>query len=233
MMFRYLYPKALLVTEQPASSLPQFQLESGMAPKFLSSVERLRHLVESSSLCDVNYASLTNDILLERRSQERTQSAKQSVARSAETCGSRPQSPASMLELSSSFWPEAYTSTDGVSKLFNYMTYQEDTTDFTLANHYVIFYVKGRRQWMRLAASVIFGVESLLWDCERVATSLGSAYEPPGGLDSLLKAFLESHPNLEQDTHLKAVKSLVIFFNDYPNNHHTIQFKYILLSTAV
>jgi hypothetical protein len=29
------------------------------------------------------------------------------------------------------------------------------------------------------------------------------------------------------------VLSIVIFFNDYPNNHHTIQFKYILLSTAV
>jgi hypothetical protein len=29
------------------------------------------------------------------------------------------------------------------------------------------------------------------------------------------------------------VKSIVIFFNDYPNNHHTIQFKYILFSTAV
>jgi hypothetical protein len=30
-----------------------------------------------------------------------------------------------------------------------------------------------------------------------------------------------------------SVKSIVIFFNDYPNNHHTIQFKYILFSTAV
>jgi hypothetical protein len=30
-----------------------------------------------------------------------------------------------------------------------------------------------------------------------------------------------------------SVLSIVIFFNDYPNNHHTIQFKYILLSTAV
>jgi hypothetical protein len=29
------------------------------------------------------------------------------------------------------------------------------------------------------------------------------------------------------------VLSIVIFFNDYPNNDHTIQFKYILLSTAV
>jgi hypothetical protein len=29
------------------------------------------------------------------------------------------------------------------------------------------------------------------------------------------------------------VKSIVVFFNDYPNNHHTIQFKYTLFSTAV
>jgi hypothetical protein len=32
---------------------------------------------------------------------------------------------------------------------------------------------------------------------------------------------------------IKAVKSIVIFFNDYPNHYHTSQFKYILLSTAV
>jgi hypothetical protein len=35
------------------------------------------------------------------------------------------------------------------------------------------------------------------------------------------------------DATLYPVLSIVIFFNDYPNNHHTIQFKYILLSTAV
>ena len=29
------------------------------------------------------------------------------------------------------------------------------------------------------------------------------------------------------------VLSIVIFFNDYPNNHYTSQFKYILLSTTV
>jgi hypothetical protein len=29
------------------------------------------------------------------------------------------------------------------------------------------------------------------------------------------------------------VKSIVIFFNDYPNNYHTSPIKYILLSTAV
>jgi hypothetical protein len=29
------------------------------------------------------------------------------------------------------------------------------------------------------------------------------------------------------------VKSIVIIFNNYPNNYYTSQFKYILLSTAV
>jgi hypothetical protein len=32
---------------------------------------------------------------------------------------------------------------------------------------------------------------------------------------------------------VRAVLSIVIFFNDYPNNHYTLQFKYILLSTTV
>ena len=36
-----------------------------------------------------------------------------------------------------------------------------------------------------------------------------------------------------QRLHLTTVQSIVIFFNDYPDNYHTIQFKYILLSTTV
>jgi serine/threonine protein kinase len=202
MMFQHSYPKALLAMERSASSLPQFPLESGIAPN-LFSIEGLCPSVECSSLYDVNYASLTNDTLLDRGSQERIQSTNQNVRRSAKTRGSLAPSPAGMLELSSSFWPETYTCTDAVPKLFNYTTYQENATDFTRVNHYAIFYAKGPRQWMRITASVTFGIESLLWDCERVATSSGSAYEPPGGLDSLLEAFLNSHPNLEQDTYLK------------------------------
>jgi hypothetical protein len=42
------------------------------------------------------------------------------------------------------------------------------------------------------------------------------------------KGTLKECPNVRE-----TVKSIVIFFNDYPNNHHTIQFKYILFSTAV
>jgi hypothetical protein len=38
---------------------------------------------------------------------------------------------------------------------------------------------------------------------------------------------------LVTDVGTGAVLSIVIYFNDYSNNHHTIQFKYILLSTAV
>jgi len=49
----------------------------------------------------------------------------------------------------------------------------------------------------------MFGIDSLLWDSERVATSSESGYGLPGGLVSLLEAFLKSHPDLEQDTNLK------------------------------
>jgi hypothetical protein len=44
-------------------------------------------------------------------------------------------------------------------------------------------------------------------------------------------SLIMSQPRLP--AHSLPVKSIVIFFNDYPNNHHTIRFKYILFSTAV
>jgi hypothetical protein len=169
---------------------------SRMTPKLLSLAESVSPSVESSNLYDVNPASLTSKILLERNSQERTQSTGRNVAGSLATYGPS-LSPASLLELSSSFWPEAHTCSDGVSKLFNYMAYQEHATDFTRVNHYAMFYAKGPRQWMRMTASVTFGVESLLWDSERVALSSESGYGLPGGLASLLEAFLKSHPDLE------------------------------------
>jgi hypothetical protein len=203
MMVRDLDPNNPLLTGQSSSSLPQCQLEPGIAPTFFPLIEGLHHLVESSSFYDVNHASLTNDILLERHSQDRPRSINQKIARSSGTFDSRPPSPASIFELSPSFWPETYIITDGVPKLFSYMTYQEGATDFTRVNRYAIFYAKGPRQWVRITASVTFSVDSLLWDCERVATSSGFAYELPGGLESLLKGFLMSHPNLEQDTQLK------------------------------
>jgi hypothetical protein len=201
--FRHLHPNSLLLTEQSDSFLPQSQLVSRMTPTLLSSVESVSPSVESSNLYDVNPESLPNNIPLERCSQELTQSTNRNVASSPATYGGPPLSPASPLELSSSFCPEAYTCSDGVSKLFNYMTYQEHANDFTRVNHYAMFYAKGPRQWVRLTASVTFDIYSLLWDCERVATSSGSAYELPSGLDTLLEGFLKSHPNLEQDTHLK------------------------------
>ena len=182
-MFRDLDPNNPLLTGQSSSSLPQWQLEPPMAPTFFPSIEGRHHLVESSSL-DVNHASLTNDILLERHPQDRPQSTNQKIARSPGTFDTRPPSPASIFELSPSFWPETYIITDGVPKLFSYMTYQEGATDFTRVNRYAIFYAKGPRQWVRITASVTFSVDSLLWDRERVATSSGFAYELPGGLES-------------------------------------------------
>jgi hypothetical protein len=203
MKFRHSLSNSLLLTEQSGSSLPQFQLVSAMTPNLLSSIESVSPSVESPNLYDVNPASLTNSIPLERCSQELTQSTNRNVARSPVTYGGPPLSPASLLELSSSFWPEAYTCPDGVSKLFNYTTHQEHATDFTRVNHYAMFYAKSPRQWVRLTASVMFGIDSLLWDSERVATSSESGYGLPVGLVSLLEAFLKSHPDLEQDTNLK------------------------------
>jgi hypothetical protein len=49
-------------------------------------------------------------------------------------------------------------------------------------------------------------------------------------LESAPRKICLVHPFLGRS---QAVKSIVIFFNDYPNNHHTIQFKYILFSIAV
>jgi hypothetical protein len=203
MKFRHSHPNSLLLTEQSGSSLPQFQLMSRMTPNLLSSVESVSPSVESSNLYNVNPVSLTNNIPLERCSQEFTQSTNRNFARSPVTYGGPPPSPASPLELSSSFWPEAYTCSDGVLKLFNYMTYQEDANDFTRVNHYAMFYAKSPRHWVRLTASVTFDVSSLLWDCERVATSSRSAYKLPRGLDTFLEGFLKSHPNVEQDANLK------------------------------
>ncbi|KAI0101440.1 hypothetical protein F4776DRAFT_499381 [Hypoxylon sp. NC0597] len=111
-------------------------------------------------------------------------------------------SPASSLELSSSFFPESYTTVEGRPKFVSYACYEAYATEYSRVNHYETFCCIAPRQWIRLFLSVTVSIESPHWNAARLTPNRSMLARIPAGLIKTLRAFLVSHPELEQDSHL-------------------------------
>ncbi|KAI0165377.1 hypothetical protein GGR52DRAFT_585411 [Hypoxylon sp. FL1284] len=112
-------------------------------------------------------------------------------------------SPASLFELSSSFFPESYTTIESTSRLVGYMNYQEHATEYSRVNRYEMFYCKAPRQWIRVSISATFSVESMYWMTMRMASSKSLVtYDLPAGLSKKLEQVLAACADVEQGVHL-------------------------------
>lgn len=113
--------------------------------------------------------------------------------------------PAGHPEVLPSLRPECYTVTEAFPNLFINNTFEENITDFSRTNRYLLWYRAKPRRWIRLSISVTITVESRLWVTARAAgPSADSAEDLPGNLAGLLEEYLRHHANLKQDIHLKA-----------------------------
>ncbi|OTA92698.1 hypothetical protein M434DRAFT_31602 [Hypoxylon sp. CO27-5] len=110
--------------------------------------------------------------------------------------------PATSFELSSSFFPESYTTVEVRPKIVSYAYYQAYATEYSRVNHYETFCCIAPRQWVRLFLSVTISIESPHWDAVRLAPNRSMLGCIPAGLIKTLRAFLVSHPGLEEDSHL-------------------------------
>lgn len=108
-------------------------------------------------------------------------------------------------EVLPSLRPESYTVTEAFPNLFVNKTFQEDMTDFSRTNRYMLWYHKSPRRWIRVSISVTVTFESRLWDTAQAGAASGDAAEDlPGNLAGLLEDFLQHCANLKQDIHLQA-----------------------------
>lgn len=163
------------------------------------SIERLRRTLERLDVDDV-------DILVEaevkQSEEEQPQVDFQRVTDLKMSQALRKAGPLTSLEKSMSFRPETLTCAD-TATLFSHMTIQASITDMTRTNLYDMFYCKTPRQWIRLRVSVTFSVESRLWNYESAPACTGTKKELPPNVGQILKGFLKSRVNLQQDTYLQ------------------------------
>lgn len=108
-------------------------------------------------------------------------------------------------EVLPSLRPESYTVTEAFPNVFINNTFEENITDFSRTNRYLLWYRAKPRRWIRLSISVTITVESRLWVTARAAATSGvSAEDLPGNLAGLLEDYLRHRANLKQDIHLQA-----------------------------
>ncbi|KAH7020494.1 hypothetical protein EDB80DRAFT_821519 [Ilyonectria destructans] len=162
-------------------------------------IERLRRSLET---LDVHNVDILVEAEVKQAEEEQPQVDFHRVRDLKASQALRKPSPLTSLEKSMSFRPETLTCAD-TTTLFSHMTMQASITDITRTNLYDMFYCKTPRQWIRLRVYVTFSVESRFWNYESAPTSTGTKKELPPNMGQMLKGFLKSRVNLQQDTHLQ------------------------------
>jgi hypothetical protein len=122
-------------------------------------------------------------------------------------------SPAGLFELSGNFFPELYTTHEGLSSVpvLIYSAFEGYSNAISRTNHYELYFLKSQRQWRKLSLSLTFCRASHYWDYTKLSTTevaFGStSYNLPRSLQDKLEQLLRGIEDLRQDTHLSLTVS--------------------------
>jgi len=88
------------------------------------------------------------------------------VKKSSDSAVSQCASPASRFEVSSSFFPELYTTGRNplTIRIFTFSAFQENEACHSRTYSYGLFFMRSPRQWRRLTLSIIIPRQSKFWD---------------------------------------------------------------------
>ncbi|KAH8672215.1 hypothetical protein BGZ61DRAFT_536867 [Ilyonectria robusta] len=186
-------------TSETAKPRSHFRSTSGESSVQAPPIERLRRTLET---LDVDDGDILVEAEVKQSEEEQPQVDFHRVKDLKTSQALRKASPLTSLEKSMSFRPETLACAD-TATLFSHMTIQASITNMTRTNLYDMFYCKTPRQWIRLRVSVTFSVESRFWNYESAPACTGTKKELPPNVGQILKGFLKSRVNLQQDTHLQ------------------------------